>query len=269
MSIVLANTLACEREVTQRFENRNIFEPQGESGFYIENWYPDTNFLEKPIVKTGNYVAVLNSYVPSALNAGEGAAFYLNFRRLNNLAIGTDFIAEKEIYPLFGGSIVKADFREFFLTWYPDPIAITNNGNWAFSQDKQLTTPILVLVARDLDSYNIPIFSEPSFRWGFSSLIPSGANSAQIDIAHGYASKNLSVTVSVLFANNPLQILIQQRALRGQFYVQDFTINPAAFPFDQTFSLPDRNSPATRIAIGGGGAGETAQISLLLKASPL
>lgn len=237
----------------------STLDPRSQSNFYLESWYPNETFNDRLIERKGTIIAVLNSYLPISLDNIAGSIFYMNLKSFGGLqAIQPAFVAQREVLPLWGRSVVELPFDRFYITWNPAGVfsSITNN-TWNFSIDKSNTTPILLLIGNNIKFPSLNFINEEPFRITYSSSIPTTSSVATLTVGHGRIPKATSVTVDVDNAVNPINLKIQQLGLGLVSTLTEFDENISVFPYTKNFSIPEKGSILTRVLVDGGGAGET------------
>lgn len=266
MSHALINSLGCDDENFRR----GIFEPESSQNLKLHSFYPDESFTEREISFRGNLIAVLNSYIPMSLNYQFGGLFYLGFKRFGVRAIEPSFIARQEIFPLWGGNKINVDYEEFYLTWNPDNQVLNIvNASWDFALDKDISTPIILFMGKDVAIHDVPKFSEENFRMGFKGTEPAAFGIADITIEHGLEIKEVAVVVTASNFANALNIKIRQTSFNSLHNIIEFDENPASFPFTKTYVLPNKGCALTRIQVAGGGGAPSGNISVVAHMRPL
>lgn len=225
-------------------------------------WPGDAAEDHTKIEKPGNYIGILNNFLPGI--GFESAAVYYSLSLQEGLSIGvsaTPFNMGKVI-PVQAGmqAFVRDGFSHLYRTRTITTFDITNTSQFTFTYLKYYSTPIVAAIGQDFVNTVPSKTFDNSFRYVASSSIPTTLGSATIDCRHGFADI-VQVGVAITTAANAIQIQIVQYDEFSNAH-EEFNVFPAAFPYYNLFSLPQKDSVRARVAIIGGGGGETGTISI-------
>lgn len=231
--------------------------------FFIDTVYPNQIFDVDPIDFSGNYISVLNSYLPQNF---ENVAFYYSFQPQNPLPIGNDAILRSaKIIPILPRMILNVNYERLYKNFTDSIITITNGGAWGMQYSRQRSTPLIIMLSRDVHPVFSGDYKNRNFRFSCTGAIPAAAATSTIQILKGYhddVEVNLQFSAATV---NPVNILISQENDNGTV-TTEFNVFPPIFPYAQNFILPRRDAHTVYVAITGGGAAEagTAQVDIIL-----
>lgn len=238
--------------------------------FLIFQFYPDENFdgFEIPF-RQGNLIAFLNGFYPPSYNSSHQPQFYLSTVREND-AITNLGIEKGRI--VFAVPRMKWKFpwdRLYLFHRSPGAAFFTidnDSDTWSFSLEKNYTTPYLIIFGRDMDVDISGFESENSQRIGFASTFPNSNGTATIDVYHGRVKKNVDVHYAWknLTMLHETRIVVKQVNLVGDEVIEHVN-EPADAAGQQYIELSQVNSLLTRVQVEGGGAGETANIRIVVE----
>lgn len=216
----------------------------------------------------GNYIAVLNSFLPGLLFESSQTFYTLSQEESISVSLGSIPLRIGRVIPLEAGmqKIIVGGFKNLYRTRTIQTLQITNTAQFTFAYLRGQSTPVIVAVGQDM--YNlVPSKVFPNdFRYAVDSAIPAIAGSASIDCYHGF-NDVVEIAVYITTAANAFQIEILQYDEYSNSY-QEFNVFPAAFPYYQLFSVPHKDSKRVRVNITGGGAAETGRVSIIFVLRP-
>src|SRR5574342_989541 len=227
--------------------------------FFVDQFYlGETALTNKEIGFSGNYITVLNSYIPYNL---ESFILYYNLDATPTMSIVSNqaININPKAFLVLPNLTYQVQFNKLYRTVSTSPLILTNN-TWTFAYLSYLSTPILVILSRDIRPVQSESFKDDNYKIALQSVIPGVNSTATLKIGHGF-SDLVKVGVQIDTAVNPVTIELKQRDELAQVYI-DFTINPAVFPYHQIFTMPERISRELQITVNGGGGGETGTVLL-------
>ncbi len=238
--------------------------------FFFDSFYLSTSgtvFTAKEINFAGNNISVVNSFIPGTLE--NFSLYYHTTSEARNILTTTQNIINPKTIQVLPSMVYEVQFNKLYRTYTSpnSPVVITND-NFTFTHNLANSTPILVLLSRDIRPLINESLKPDHFKYSFHSDIPTSASTSNnaIDVLHGW---NDLVTISIAIDTfiNPISIEILQKDRLGSFF-SDFLVIPATTPFHETYILPERTSGSTRVIILGGGSSETGEIDIDFMFSP-
>lgn len=237
-----------------------------EPDFYIDRFYlTDSLFASIEQNFAGNHIQVVNSFIPGQLENFN--LYYATKANVTNPFSTTENIIRPQTISLFGGMAYDVQYNKLYrnLVGPNTPVLIVNGGiglgGFTFTHNTAYSTPIIVLLSRDLRAVSNESFAPDRFIFTYSSPIATANHTSIIDTLHGFQD-GVDIAVYSDTVVNPITVTIEQRDRLGQLFT-DATLNPTSSYHSQV-SLPQRNSGAVRVTINGGGAGESGEIDIVV-----
>lgn len=264
---------------------RNVFHEGRGSSYIVESvdleykrfWQDDftTGLLGGDIGKRipvrGSYIHVMNDYLPiltrfdagQLVTPGTGLFFFLAFVNLN---ANTPF---NKVISLYGRQLIHVpeEFNEAFVIG-SNPV---NAGTAPTTFYRPLSTPLELLISKTLrqDFYNTVVDSR--FDLCYRIAVPTSLQTQTVIFP--MPLKAIAPEVNILIADspvNPVSFTIRQTEhATGNELPVEFTINPVAFPYQETFQLyPYRRTSQVIVRFTYGGAAEDALIFVTMGYKP-
>ncbi len=219
--------------------------------FFLDQFYLGQGvFTDKEINFAGNHILVLNSFIPGNLEA-----FGLHYATDIGRSIAfnqTSLVIDPKVLLVLPTMAYDTQFKKLYRTNTTDTLTIANGGSWNFAENILLSTPILVLLTRDVRPIGSEVFREKYFRYNLKADIPNSSATATINCFHGYT--DLVQVAIMINATASLTINIKQVDHFGDAFT-DQIVTPGTFPYHEIFTLPRRVSKQTLVEVIGSGAG--------------
>lgn len=248
--------------------------------FYSRVWYPADEIANEEIKFEGNGIVCLNGYLPFSFYGALPAPFsgtfaknsYLTFKpRLDNAFDIVTGVLEREILPIHGRMRFKSPFERIWLNWRGTWQSISQS-QFSFAQNRLTTSPIWLMLSKEVDIFSdVPQF-EKIFRYGISSTIPATTGSATITLYTGQQPRQARVYItSSGNIVNPLQVSVKQ----GNFATHTSTMFHTDFIWNATTglgspeyftqNLDDVGGDLIQYSVTGGGATDSAILHIRLE----
>jgi len=227
--------------------------------FFVDQFYigVDGGFLSKEINFAGNHILVLNSFIPG--NFDLFALFYHISPGVGVTFNTGNMVIDPKVIPILPTMSYDVQYNKLYRTQTTFNIIIVND-TWSFTENPRLSTPILVLLSRDIRPVGSEVFKENRFKYALGSSIPTTSGEAQLTCLHGF-NDQVQVGIMITDAENPLTIEIYQTDTKNNSFL-DAVIVPADYPFHEVVSLSERISARTLVKVNGGGIGETSSMEI-------
>jgi hypothetical protein len=218
-------------------------------------------FTAREIGFAGNNISILNSFIPG--NFEKFSLYYHTRSDSQNTFTTTQNQINRYTIPILPSINYEVQYNKLYrtLTGPNAPVVITND-NFTFVHNKAWSTPIIALLSRDIRPVVNESFKPDSFKYNFTSTIPTSGSVSNntIDVLHGW-NDLVKISIIITTAINPITITLSQIDRQGNLF-DDFVVVPGTFPYNQTFIMPERTAGQARFTILGGGVGETGKIEV-------
>lgn len=223
--------------------------------FIIDQFYPSNtvNTQTTKIDFEGNYLTVLNSYLPNKLD-NIFNYYHLHPNQLVQFGAANQLVIPK-VFPILANAVYKIPFKTIYRTLGFASILLIGSTAYGLTYRPEWSTPYLVMLSRDIQPAVAGAFRNTNFRYAFSGTIPLTVFNMSITIRHG-ANDHVRVSIDLQNVVNPVRIRLIQYTVGGAFFT-DVDTWPTLFPYNEIFTLPHRDSMQTELVIDAGGAGET------------
>jgi hypothetical protein len=252
---------------------RNVFREDRGSAYIVESidieykrfWQDEftTGLLGGDIGRRipvrGSYIHVMNDYLPiltrfnngQVTTAGTGLIFWLAFV---NLSANTPF---NKIIPLYGRQLiyVPEEFNEAFVVG----TLASNPGTAPAVFYRPLSTPLELMLSKTLKQEFNNSVVDSRFDLCYQTAIPASVQTQTVIFP--MPLKGIAPEVNILIPDSPVNAVSftirQTEPATGNELPIEFTINPVAFPYQETFQLyPYRRTSQVIVRYVYGGAAE-------------
>lgn len=234
--------------------------------YYGENANLGSGDVAKKIDFSGNYIQVLNSWIPGNFE-NIFAHYHFDRNQIIEFANPVEIIIPKVI-PIFANTIWEYEYEFLYRTQDLAGVQITNSLGWGFTYNPLRSTPILSMLSKECRYIQAPKFKSENFIHSLGSVISEDASGEECVLTFRHGGTDLvQFHVEIDTLVNPLTITFKQLSPDGIEWT-DQVLTIFGGPYSNMVTLPQRFSYETNVEVLGGGVGETGGITINCILSP-